>query len=264
MNFWRFINVYVVFLGICLFFAFLGVKLLKRDMKDRLNQLISLFFLTTSLGLLINLIYATIIDPSLQDLVNFLNILTIFMMCVGVGFLLLSLVIINNPQETSTKFQVLFMLLISSISSILFFIPDGAEVKITTNNEQLFPVWSFTFSATILIILLSMIITSGYLSIKIIRKFKTPIMVKKMKYFILGMCCFYYMVIVVPISNYLNIPFLRQLLTYTYFIIIIGAVLVYYGIGLPVKESSDDSLTDLRSSINDALSLYNEQDINEK
>ena len=38
---------------------------------------------------------------------------------------------------------------------------------------------------------------------------------------------------------------------------VIGAVFVYYGIGLPVKESSDDSLTDLRSSIDDVLSLYN-------
>jgi len=117
-----------------------------------------------------------------------------------------------------------------------FFIPDGVKIKILQDGTQLYPVWNLFFFLYYLAILLPNIIVSLILSIKIYKKFRIEALAKKMKLFLIGLCCVYYMGLAVGLSNYLNMDLLRNIFTLTQAIPIIGVILIYYSVGTSLKK----------------------------
>ena len=245
MNLLRIINIYIVLMGICIFFIIIGIRVLKRNREDRINQCFSAFFFTTAIGLIINFIYALITNPEFQALVNFLNTFTIFLICFGLAFLLLAVILLDPKKEVSSKSQLLIIILYGLVSSILFFIPDKVEVKITSNGEQLSPVWSLPFVSVALGILITSFILTSYYAINLYKRFNSSILRRKLKFFIMGISTFYYIGIMVCLSNYSGTHFLRLLFSISGIVAIPGGLLIYYGIylapkpikDLPVKES---------------------------
>jgi len=235
---WRFILVYILYAVICAILIFISYNILKRDIKDRLNQFLSSFFLFIVFSLINNFIYASISDPSLEYIVTFLHILSVYFITVASGFLLLFIILLYNPESkfSSSKYQILFLIIYNMIGIGSFFIPDGVKIKILQDGTQLYPVWNLFFFLYYLAILLPNIIVSLILSIKIYKKFRIEALAKKMKLFLIGLCCVYYMGLAVGLSNYLNMDLLRNIFTLTQAIPIIGVILIYYSVGTSLKK----------------------------
>jgi len=233
----RFITIYIIYLIICVLFFYLGIKIIKRNPKSHLNRILSTFYIITSIALIINFIYPLITDPALQDLINIMNILVIYLICLALGFLLLFIFILYRPYSLiSTKKQKIFILLYGLICLGLFFIPKGVEVRILSDGTQNPPVWSFQFTAYVLVLILSTMILLIFTCLKIFKTFKSKILVKRIKYFLVGILIFYYIAIGAAISNYLNIEIIREIYTISGFSVIIGAIFLYYSVGYSLRK----------------------------
>jgi hypothetical protein len=240
MDPWRFITLYIGFSLISIFFGIMGYRVLKRDRKDRINQLLSSFYFLETSGLIVNLIYGSVTDPSLQALVNYMHILAVFFMNYAFAMLILFTILLYKPRIMSkSKNQLLFLLLYGGLLSVLFVIPDGAYVQILSDGTQLSPVWNLPFMIYAAIIMILSGIHTMYTSNKIYRQFNNKELAKKYKYFILGVFIFFLIYLEAMIFNYLNIPILRQIYPFTLIFLIFGAYGIYYGIGVKLKTPID-------------------------
>ena len=236
----RIFQIYFIFGTVCILFLFFGFIILKRDPKDRLNQVVSSFFIMNSLSAIVNFIYASISDPLYQPLVNFLHKITIYILCFAAGLALLIIILLNNPMVIhETKTQLKFLLVYGSVLYGIFFIPNGVEVKILSDGTQLFPIWSFLFFLYIIIILLVNMVYSFYICIKLYKGFKNKILVKRMKLFIGGIICYFYIIVLLCFTHYLNIFILRQVFAISGVFVVIGGFLFYYSVGTSLKQPYD-------------------------
>jgi hypothetical protein len=80
------------------------------------------------------------------------------------------------------------------------------------------------------------IIISITICFEVIRKIKLEPLAKRMRLFIIGYFCIYYMGLSVGITNFLNIPLLRNIFTLTQIIPIIGVISLYYSVGISLKN----------------------------
>ncbi|MEJ2250447.1 MAG: hypothetical protein P8Y97_12445 [Candidatus Lokiarchaeota archaeon] len=133
------------------------------------------------------------------------------------------------------KFQTLFMLIYLGIYIPIFFIPYGIGIEILPNGTQLSPVWSLGLTIFLLILLSTQLLLILIISINVYKKFNTNILAEKFKFFVIGVIFLYYIPIGVTITNYLNIQLLRIIFGFTAPIIIVGLILIYYGIGKPIN-----------------------------
>ena len=239
LTIWRFILIYVIYVIICLFFAAISYSILKRDIRDRLNQLLALFHLFLVFSLISNFIYASISDPSLEYVVEFMHKFSMYLIIVASGFLFLFIILLYNPENkfSSIKYQILFLIIYNLFGIGAFFISDGVTIDILSDGTQLYPVWNVYFFIYYIAILLPNMIFSLFITIKIYKKFQIEALAKRMKKFLLGLCCIYYMGFGVGITNFLNIPLLRTIFTLTQAVPIIGVILIYYSVGTSLKES---------------------------
>ncbi|MFX1445629.1 MAG: hypothetical protein ACFFHV_19610 [Promethearchaeota archaeon] len=238
--FWRFILIYVLYAIICVILIFISYSVLKRDIRDRLNQFLSLFFLFIVFSLINNFIYAAISDPSLEYVATYLHILSMYLITVSAGFLLLFIILLYNPDGrlSLSKYQLLFLICYNIVGIGSFFIPNGAKVEILSDGTQLYPVWSLAYFLFYLAILVPNMIVSLFYSIKIYKKLKIEPLAKRMKLFLIGLCCVYYMGLAVGLTNFLNIDLLRFIFTLTQAIPIIGVILIYYSVGISLQKNS--------------------------
>lgn len=238
LSIWRFIHIYIFFALIFAIILFISYSILKRDMKNKLNQILSLFHICLALSFFINFIYASLSDPSLEPLATQLHILAIYFVSVSSGFLLLFIILLYKSEIKlkSLKNRLFFMAIYFIISIGFFLIPQGAKVPIKSDGTQLHPVWTLPFFLFYLCVISPTMILSLIISKKIYDEFKVKILAKRMKLFVLGICCIYYMGFAVGLMNYLNVPTLRNIFTLTYAIPIIGVILIYHSMGRTLKQ----------------------------
>lgn len=238
VSFWRFILVYILYVIICVFFAFIGYKVLKRDIRDRLNQFLFLFHLSLVFALMTTFIYASISNPSLEYIVIILHILTIYFITIAACFLLIFIILLYNSENkfTSNKYQVFFIIIYNILGLGFFFIPNGVNVEILPDGTQLYPVWNLSFFLYYLTMLITNLIASLIFCIKTYKKFKIKALAKRMKQFLIGICCIYYMGLGVGFTNLLNITLLRNIFIFTQAVPIIGVILIYYSVGISLKD----------------------------
>ncbi len=185
---------------------------------------------------MINFIYGFISNPSLQSLVSFLNVLTIFLITFGTGFLLLFIIMIYRPGFMSTiKSQILFLILYGTILIGIFFIPNGSEVRILKDGTQLSPVWNYPFTLYISIHLTSSLLILLILSFKTYKKFENEILARRLKYFDIGILIYYYIALGAAINNFLDIPIFRIIYAISSLITFAGVLFLYYSIGTNVN-----------------------------
>lgn len=209
-------------------------KLLKRDVKNRLNQILSTFLFLIFLSVISNLIYASFSDPKLEPIANLLHTFSVYFITLSSGFLLLFILMLYYPKNSIslTKYQIIFISFYSSISSGLFFIPNGVKVEILSNGIQKYPVWSFLFFLYFILLFIPTMVYSIIICMKIYKKLKNnSSLAKRMKFFIVGISCLYYIGIAVCFTNFLNNSILRLIFTITGPIAIIGIFLVYISVG---------------------------------
>ncbi len=238
VSIWRFIHIYVLYVVICSIFLITSYKILRRDVKNRLNQLLSTFLILISFSMISNFIYASFSEPSLEPAAVLLHTLSMYLISFALAFLLLFNLTLYNPESSITKTsnQIIFLSLYSIISLVLFFIPNGIKIEILSDGTQSYPVWSFVFFLYYLIIFIPPMIYSLFICVKIYKKFSSKRLAKRMRLFILGTLCFYYIGLMVCFTNYLNIVFLRNIFTLTGFVAIIGVFLIYFSVGKSLNQ----------------------------
>lgn len=207
-------------------------------MKNRLNQLLSMFLILISFSMISNFIYASFSEPSLEQAAVLLHIFSMYLISFSLAFLLLFNLTLYNPENSLTKTnnQITFLSIYSIILLALFFIPNGIKIEILSDGTQSYPVWSFVFFLYYLIMFIPPMIYSLIICVKIYKKFSSKRLARRMKLFILGILCFYYIGLMVCFTNYLNIDFLRNIFTLTGFLAIIGVFLIYFSVGKSLSQ----------------------------
>ena len=231
MDISRFILIYVIQLGVGgIFYFIMAYLILKRDTK-RLNQIFSMFFISVAIGTVVNVIYAPI---QIEIVVVTLNILTYYFFCFGQVFLLVfSLILLKSERVIDTKKQLSLIIAFAVLLSGFFIIGigfDGVSV-----NENWKPVWDIPFVLySVIVCACFTIIPTIYYSLNIYKKFQDVQLKKKWKYYLFGTGIYYIIWGGTTLSNFLNNPMVRTILSLIALFAIISTYSIYYGVGKQV------------------------------
>ena len=222
----RFIQIYIVQGLIGLFYIYMSYIILRRDKKN-LNLSLSGFYLCVGIGVIINIIYASIFD---EPLVRLLHFITYFLFCFCHIFLLIFVLILTKSENIITlRIQLILIISFGLLLSVLWFIPNGITINETTNWK---PVWSWEF--LIYSYIVCTLFTFGpliYYSGKIYFKLETMELRKKWICFIIGIMSYYFVYYGTSLSNTLNDSTFRFIWAIISLIAIPTTYLIYYGVG---------------------------------
>ena len=220
----RFIQIFLVQGLVGFFFLYLAYRILKRDAKG-LSLILSCFYLSTTIGVVINIIYAFIY---IEIMVLILHFLTYFFLCLSLIFLLLFVIVLTKSEKVMTKKKQIFTLIIFSIVLlVLLAFPNGITINETTNWK---PEWSWPFLIYSFIICTSVIIPTVFYSIKLYLRFEHQELKKKWKYFLIGMFSYYFLYYGTSISNALANDTFRIIWSIISLPSLISLYFIYYGV----------------------------------
>lgn len=222
----RFIQVYIVQGIYGLFYFYMAFMILNKDRK-RLNQILSGFYLSVGIGVVINIIYVGIF---IETIVRTLHFITYFLFCFALCFLLLFVLLLSKSEDIITSLrQLTIMLVFGLLTLLLLVIPNGFQINESTNWV---PVWNpmFLLYASIICICIT-IIPSLFYAISLLKKFENEDLKKKWKYFIIGISSYFFVWAITSISNTLNISSFRTITALVTVLTIPSIYLIYYGLG---------------------------------
>ena len=241
----RLIIIYV-FLGIlALFFLIITYNVLKRK-RQRLNFIISGFFISLSIGFIINMIYAAMTD---RIAILILNFLTNYFIFFGPVFLLIvNMIILESTIIYSVKRQnkyILFygillfagMLILVILGEI--FDPPSVPflgVQIINNAPQWGPIF---FAYVVSIMSVFTIIPINYTNFKIYFQFETRALKRKWFFYLfgfLGLTVILYLSVIFNLLDPNIYAEVRSLISLSLSTVIIWGYLMYYGIGIELKK----------------------------
>ncbi|MFX0143924.1 MAG: hypothetical protein ACFE9C_07595 [Candidatus Hodarchaeota archaeon] len=226
MDIARFLQIYVVQGLFALFFLYMAYLVLKRGRKT-LNLYLSCFYLSTTIGGILNMIYANIFN---EPVVFIMHFLTYYLFCFSMIFLLIFVLILEKPAKMITfKYQLLILIILGLLILGLIFIPNGIVINTTTNWK---PNWDWLFFVYSVIVCSGLIIIPTiYYSIKIYKKFESDYLKKKWKYFLIGISAYFFLYYGTSLSNTLNNDTFRFIWSLISLPTLISLYLIYYGVG---------------------------------
>jgi len=226
----RFIQVYVVQLGMGIFYFFIGLKILKRDTK-RLNQLFATFYILAASAAVINVIYASLfINPA----VKILHFLTYFLFCFAIVYLLIfNLIILKSEKLFTIKKHNIIAGTYAVSLLVLILIPGGIIINESTDWK---PVWSLPFLIYALIVISCAIVPTTYFSIQVYIELEDKIVKKRWAFYILATLIYFAILYLASISNFLNDPTFRLITSIAGLSLFATAYLLYYGVGKQIGE----------------------------
>jgi len=225
MSLTRFIQVYIVQGIYGLFYIYMALMILKKDRK-KLNRLLSGFYLSAGIAVIINIIYVTI---TVELIVRAFHFTVYFLFCFALCFILLFILTLSKSEDIITvSRQSIVMITYSILLLFLLIIPNGFEISAGTNWV---PVWNpfFLLYASVICICL-MIIPSLFYAILLLRKFENEDLKKKWKYFIIGISSYFFVWAITSISNTLNVASFRSITAILTVLTIPSIYLIYYGV----------------------------------
>ena len=226
----RIIQVYIVQLGMGIFYFFIGLKILKRDTK-RLNQLFATFYILAASAAVINVIYASLfINPA----VKILHFLTYFLFCFAIVYLLIfNLIILKSEKLFTIKKHNIIAGTYAVSLLVLILIPGGITINKSTDWK---PVWSLPFLIYALIVISCAIVPTTYFSIQIYIELEDKIVKKRWAFYILATLIYFAILYLASISNFLNDPTFRLITSIAGLSLFATAYLLYYGVGKQIGE----------------------------
>ena len=232
----RVITIYVAQMLVCLSFAYLAYRILKRDRK-RLNIIFAGFYLSGVIGNIFNFIYGPI--PN-EGVVLVLNYLTNFGLFYAPIFLVVfELMLLKSEKVINTMKQLLILIGygVLMFCMIFFVITPGWGVTLNASTNWS-PVWELPFF--LYLICIESIFAVGpvlYLSFRVYNKFEDEQLKTKWKQFIYGFCALIFFVYAIFISNYLNISIVRTIAVGIGIVCaIVGGYLMYNGVGRQLEK----------------------------
>ncbi|MFW9875985.1 MAG: hypothetical protein ACFFG0_23025 [Candidatus Thorarchaeota archaeon] len=226
MDIARFLQIYIIQGGFALFFLYMAYIILKRG-KKRANLYLSGFYLSTTIGVVINIIYANIFE---ETIVYILHFATYYILCFSLAFLLIfTLILLQPPKKINNRIQFLFLVVFGLILLCLLYIPDGIKIDQSTDWK---PDWSWMFLIYSILICSGMVIFPiSYYSLKIYKKLENVQLKKKWKYFLIGVSAYFFLYYGTSLSNTLNQDSFRLIWSIISLPTLIALYLIYYGVG---------------------------------
>ncbi|MFX1594705.1 MAG: hypothetical protein ACFFBK_01440 [Promethearchaeota archaeon] len=230
MNITRFVTIYIVQGIMCVFFAFLAYKILKRDRK-RLNLIFAGFYISNVISLCINFIYAPITDENIVLIMH--SITTFFAFYSPIFILVFELMVLKPENIMNPNKQKLILIgyaIVLSFMAIFLSIENwGVEIE----APDWTPHWMLPFFIYLVsIVSICVVGPSFFISYRIFKKFEDNQLKKKWKSFIFGLGAFYACAYGIFISNFLNVPIFRIIIGIIDLVLIIsGGYLMYFGVG---------------------------------
>jgi len=227
----RIILVYVMEGIFVIYFSLIAFQILRRK-RQRLNIVLSAFFISISIANILNMIYAIISE---KTTVLILNFLTNFLLCFGPVFIfMVNMIILESTLIFSVKRQNRFILIYGIIAFIgmliIFVFFDGV------NFDRGYPAWKPIFFWYVVIISTSFaVLPFFYTALKIYFSFETKALKKKWSYYFLGSVGAISIGYMAFVNNLLNNPAFRLILSIYGISVIIWGYLMYYGIGFKLK-----------------------------
>ncbi len=225
MDIARFIQIYIIQGLFALFFIYMAYKILKRGKKG-LNLYLSGFYLSITIGGILNIIYANIFDKTIVYTMHFT---TYFLFCMSLVFLLIFVLIIIKPiKQITHKVQILILIIYGFLIFGLLLIPNGIMINESTNWK---PNWSWIFFTYAIVVSSSIAIPTICYSIKIYGEIKSEYLKKKWKYFFIGISAYFFLFYGTTFSNSLNNDIFRTIWSLISLPCLISLYLIYYGVG---------------------------------
>jgi len=230
---------YTIWIVVSIFLGFILFIVLKRNLKNRINQLFALAICCGIMSVIIDLVKSmTGISPDL--LPPIINLLPLYFSCLGMAFLLPILFMLYKPEKMTNKNQALVALVYGGALAVIFLIPDGIQFRTVPGRTLPVTVYNLSLMIYMLGLLSCSIILIMFLYKQISIKFTDPDLSKRFKAFIMGAVLLHYspfgICIVNYSNNFLNTSIVREIFSYTLFIMFVGIFLVYYGIGTGFKQ----------------------------
>lgn len=222
-------------IGVIYFLAIAGL-ILRRNRK-KLNKVFSMFFISTSMGSVLNIIYYLISFEGLEILVSFLHILAYIFFLLGFVFLLLfNLLILKSEKVFVPRKQTILILGYIALFSVLFVVGLGFNGVLLNPSNDWTPEWSLPFFITSLILAIPfLIVPIIYYSSKILQEMQDKTVRGKWKIFMLGVVIYSLVLIGTALVNFLNIAEIRQIWSIFALILFLMVFTIYYGVGKQIK-----------------------------
>lgn len=232
----RVITIYVAQMLVCLWFAYLAYRILKRDRK-RLNLIFAGFFLSVVVGMIFNFIYGPIPNEGVVLILNYLTNFGIFY--APIFLVVFELMLLKSEKVINTTKQLLILIGygILMFCMIFFVLTPGWGVSLNATTGWS-PVWELPFF--LYLILIESIFAVGpvfYLSSRVYNKFEDEQLKNKWKNFIIGFIAMMIFLYTIFISNFLNISIVRTIAGVLGIICAIaGGYLMYNGVGRQLEK----------------------------
>ncbi|MFX0147808.1 MAG: hypothetical protein ACFE8E_08650 [Candidatus Hodarchaeota archaeon] len=229
----RILTVFVAQGLVFAFFLFLAIKILKRDTK-RLNLIFSAFYIFAIIGSFVNFVYIFLTD---EPTILVLNFITNYCIFYAPTFLFVfNLILLKSEMVMTTSKQLIIFVIygIAMFGTIIFYFTPIPGVSLNPNFS---PVWSIHFFIYLLIAETALILPLLYLSFQVYRKFEDINLKKKWKFFIFGFCALSLFMYGIFVSNTLDNPTFRTIISAVGVILgLAGGYLMYYGVGRQIEK----------------------------
>ena len=222
----RFFLIVIIQSFICVLFLSLAHKILRRN-QNRLTLILSGFYISEALGLIMNIIYYPL---KINPLVYILHFITCFFIGFGQIFLVIFLLnLFKLDKDFNMKKHVIIISSYAISIFLLLIFPGGITINENTNWR---PVFSWTFLVSLYIFFTCfIIIPTIILSIEIYKKFENKNLKRKLKLFFLGINGTFFAYYGSLLYNTWDDPLFRAIWSVLSLIIIPSGLLIYYGIG---------------------------------
>lgn len=221
----RFIQIFIVQGLIGIIYLYMAYRILKREAKG-LNLILSGFYISGGVGVIINIIYAFIFQ---EIIVTILHFFTYFVLCLSLIFLMVFVLIVAKSEAKINKWVQRILILSFGILLLgLLFIPNGITINSSTEWKPVWSIWFFIYS----IILCSSfaIFPTIYYSLRLYNKFEHQELKKRWKYFIIGIFAYFFLYYGTSISNTLANPTFRLIWSLISLPTLISLYFIYYGV----------------------------------
>ena len=227
----RVIQIYVVQLGMGIFYLLISILVLKRDTK-RLNIIFSIFFMSVFIGAVLNVIYAQL---NSNPTVLILHFFTYYCFYFGFVFLVIfNIILLKSEIFMTNKKQYIFIIVYGIILALTALIPNAITINESTKWK---PVWNLQLLIYALVISAVMSILTFYVAIRIYNQITDDYLKKRFRFFIIGAFAYFFYSFFLPIANFLNIQTVRLTVSIVGVImLIISAPTMYYGVGKQLKK----------------------------
>jgi len=211
-------------------FIFIAIKLLRRT-RPRPIITLSMFYLLTAFGLILNVVHVLIaaIQPESSVLLVIIYFFSFYPITFSAIFILTFIISILKLGDVFTlKKQLIITLIYGFLILLVFFIPEGITFTVQGRSKWSWPL----FIAIYLIFTFFITIPTIVYSRRLVRTFQDRILKKKLNTFLLGVFGMYLAVYGVTLYLTWQDPLFSAIWSVvTFFLMIPSAILIYYGIG---------------------------------